>query len=303
MKTNMNRPAHPPFFVVGAQRSGTTMLRLMLNKHPELCVPFESGFIVDFYRNRGVYGDLSQRANAQRLLRDIAEHPLVRKGRLVADSEAILQHPVATYPQLVDAIFTTYARGRNKSRWGDKTPSYVTDLDVLRAIFPSCKIIHLVRDGRDVALSNRNVGWGIHNLPRVAADWRWKTLIAHKIGSVLGNDYLLVRYEDLVPEAAATLSCITRFLGVAYDDAMLSYPASGRSEMPPESLGWHGNSIRAPDVALVDQWKRAMQPADRIIFEQRAGDALATFGYDVENHPSTFGSRLRNLYFATVERW
>ena len=279
------------------------MLRLMLNKHPELCVPFESGFIVDFHRKRAVYGDLAERANAMRLLRDIAAHPLVRKGQLVSNIEAILDQSVSTYPALVNAIFTIYARSHNKSRWGDKTPSYVTDLDVLRGIFPSCKIIHLVRDGRDVALSNRNVGWGIHNLPRVAADWRWKTVMAHKIGTVLGDDYLLVRYENLVLETESTLRTVSRFLDVPYTEAMLSYPSSGRSDMPAESLTWHRNSIRAPDVALVDQWKHAMQPADRIIFEQWAGDALATFGYAIENHRSTVGSRLRNLYFATVARW
>src|SRR5215469_8258471 len=111
-----------PFFVVGAPRSGTTMLRLMLDAHPELAVPFESGFIVDFYRRREEYGNLSLRQNAIRLLHDIGEHPMVRRGGLISDPDAVLEQPVRTYRDLVDAIFRAYARRQGKARWGDKTP-------------------------------------------------------------------------------------------------------------------------------------------------------------------------------------
>lgn len=303
MFVSVDRENQPPFFVVGAQRSGTTMLRLMLNKHPEVSVPFESGFIVDFFRVGQAYGDLAHEDNARRLLLDIAAHPLVRKGALVPSPDAVLRYPIRCYRDVVDAIFRVHALGQGKQRWGDKTPSYVTEVDTLRAIFPHCKIVHLVRDGRDVAISNRNVEWGIRSLPRAAADWRWKTLLAHKVGSVLGPDYLMVRYEDLVAQPEASLRRIAEFLGIEYTPAMLDYPDGGAAQMPLESMRWHRNSIRAPDVALVGQWKRAMARSDRIIFEQCAGDALKTFGYELEGRSSTLGSRLRNLYFATMMRY
>lgn len=279
------------------------MLRLMLNSHPALCVPFESGFIVEFFARRAEYGDLASLANARRLLDDISAHPLVRKGGLIADIDSILDRPRAGYADLIDAIFGVYAQERGKQRWGDKTPSYVEDLDVLKALFPSCRIVHLVRDGRDVALSHRNVEWGMRSIPRLAADWRWKTLVGHKLGRLLGEDYLLVRYEDLVLDTERTLHRVARFLGVSYADEMLAYPRTGATEMPQQSLPWHRNSIRAPDPALINQWQRIMPQADRIIFEQCAGDALATFGYPLERRRSTFASRLKNLYFATVARY
>jgi hypothetical protein len=280
------------------------MLRLMLNRHPEICVPFESGFITVFHRRSARYGDLREEANARRLLADIAAYPLVRdRSRLASDPDAILAHPHDTYADVVRAIFAVEAARRAKRWWGDKTPSYVTDLDVLWRLFPGCRFVHLVRDGRDVALSSRGIEWGIRNLPAAAADWRWKTTIGRKVGSVLGDHYLEVRYEDLVLRTVPALEAICAFLGADYSPQMLDYPADALSEMPRASLLWHGNSVRAPDPALVGAWKRRMSRADRVIFEQVAGDTLELFGYEREKLASTWGSRARNLYYATVQRW
>src|SRR5436305_2721066 len=99
-----------PFFIVGAQRSGTTMFRLMLNQHPELAVPFESGFITIFYRRLGEYGDLTTEENVRRLLGDIADFPLVIKGGYIEAVEAVLAHPIASYADLVNPIVKLYLR-------------------------------------------------------------------------------------------------------------------------------------------------------------------------------------------------
>src|SRR5215472_17733908 len=95
-----------PFFVVGAQRSGTTMLRLMLNNHPRLAIPVESGFIPVFFSRLAEYGNLAEPSNTARLLKDISLHPKVVKGGLVPDVYAVLSQSVATYGELVDAIFS-----------------------------------------------------------------------------------------------------------------------------------------------------------------------------------------------------
>jgi Sulfotransferase family len=295
--------SNPPFFVIGAQRSGTTMLRLMLNQHPDVAVPFESGFITEFIARQGEFGDLADRANAARMLSAIAEHPLVKKGKLIHDVNMILAQPIHDYASLCDAVFLAYAKAKGKHRWGDKTPSYVTEIDQLWRLFPGCKFVHIVRDGRDVTLSNLRVGWGIHNLPRAAQDWRWKTLLAHKMGALLGPNYFELRYEDLVLEPERNLRHVCQFLALDYVPQMLTYHENSAQEMPQSSLDWHRNSVRAPDKDLVYAWKKDMPQADRIIFEQIASDALKTFGYEQENLPSNLGSRLRNLYYATLQRW
>jgi hypothetical protein len=293
-----------PIFIVGAQRSGTTMLRLMLNRHPQLCIPFESGFIVPFFRRLHEYGDLGTRDNARRLLGDILRYPLMAQRKpLTVDEEAVLAGPIAGYGDLVNAIFLGHARSQGKSQWGDKTPSYVEDLDALWTIFPGCRIVHLVRDGRDVALSNRRLAWGIQSLPRAASDWRWKVTLGRRVGSVLAPFYREVRYEELVAWPGPTLRGICDFLALPYEQAMLGYAETARSHMPAASLAWHENSIRPPDRSLAYAWKYKMSLSDRIIFEQVAGDTLELFGYEREWPRSTLRSRLKNLYYATVRRW
>jgi Sulfotransferase family len=303
MEPTQQDGALPPFFIVGAQRSGTTMLRLMLNRHPDLSVPFESGFVTDFFKRLKSYGDLKDADNARRLLIDIAKHPLAQKGGFITDVDAILSTRVENYADLVNAIFRAHARARDKARWGDKTPGYVTDLEVIWKLFPGCLVIHLVRDGRDVAISNQHIEWGIHSIPRAAEDWRWKTTLGHKVGTVLGDHYLELRYEDLILQTEPALRRVCDFLHVAFQPEMLRYHETGESEIPPDSLRWHRNSVRAPDASLVYAWKERMSHADRIIFEQVAGDALKLFGYEIEGLPSTWSSRLKNLYYATLQRW
>ena len=293
-----------PFFIVGARRSGTTMLRLMLNNHPNLSVPFETGFIPVFYQKLADYGDLKVRDNLARLLRDISEFPLVRKGGIIQDEEAILSRPIVSYTDLVNAIFKVDAERKGKRRWGDKTPGYITEVDRLWKVFPGCYIVHLVRDGRDVALSLRTMeGWGSTHIPKVAQDWRWETTLVHKIGAILGEHYLEVRYEDLVLNPDGILRRICTFLNEPFHQDMLAFHVTAEREMPRESMKWHKNSVKPPDPGKVYMWKQQMSLADRILFEQISGPALEIFGYERENRHSTWGSRLKKIYYYTVVRW
>ncbi len=192
---------------------------------------------------------------------------------------------------------------RQKSRWGDKTPFYISDLDVLRRVFPHCRVVHLIRDGRDVAVSQRKVSWASSNSVRIAEDWLWKVTLAHKIGNVMGDDYLEIRYEDLILETERTLREICDFLEVSFTDAMLSYHRDGANRMPAKSMAWHGSSVSAPDITKVQGWKRRMSVSDRILFEEVAGDMLEQFGYERERRPKTVGSRVKGLYYSVLKRW
>jgi hypothetical protein len=294
----------PPFFVLGAQRSGTTMLRLMLNSHPHLCVPHESKFMTTFFPRLDGYGDLSESANVARLLDDVSRNPAVERGGLIRDKHLILAHSIASYADLIDAIMTERAKAEGKPRWGDKTPFYTPDIDILWHLFPEAKIIHLVRDGRDVSLSQRRISWLPNSLPRIAENWRWMTTICHKVGSVRGAKYFLeVRYEDVVRDTEAALRKICDFLDEPFAPEMLAYEQAARDAVPPESLEWHLNSVRSPNPDKAFAWKRELPVSDRIIFEQHAGEALELFGYELERHPTTWASRFKNLYYALVVRW
>lgn len=277
------------------------MLRLMLNAHPSLAVPFESGFIPHFYYHQSDYGDLSQASNAAHMLDDIAEHPLVKKGQLIRDKKAVLSFPTGSYADLVAAIFSANIADSGKPRWGDKTPSYVTQIDVLWRLFPGCRIVHLVRDGRDVAVSLRQIDWGRKNIPLIAQDWRWKVMLGRKMGNMLGDNYLEVRYEDLVVEPEKCLTAICCFLGEEFDSRMLDYHSNAQQEMPAESMRYHTTSVSKPNLDKLFAWKRELSIADRVIFEDIAGKTLDLFGYELERRPSTPMSKLKRVYYCLAK--
>lgn len=293
-----------PFFVLGAQRSGTTMLRLMLNNHPRLAVPHETVYVTQFYRNLLRYGDLAQQANMRTLLDDIAAHPQVVKGRLIDDKEAVLAHDPTTYAELIDAIMTCYAQTQGKVRWGDKTPYYTLDIDVLHSIFPHAKFIQIVRDGRDVALSQRQISWCSSNSFRLAEDWAHKTTLCHKVGRVLGPDqYLELRYEELVRDPEPVLRQVCDFLGESFDARMLHYHETAKDVVPGDSLKWHRNSVRAPDASKIFAWKNTMPESERIIFEEIAGPTLEYFGYERPPLKRSVFTRLKKIYLTMMNRW
>jgi hypothetical protein len=276
------------------------MLRLMLNNHSRLHVPFESVFIPEFFHRQDEFGHLGHRANAEAMIDEIRRNPFVAKGDLVPDREAILNRPVGSYSELLDALFTSLAQRHGKVRWGDKTPSYIEDIDVLWSLFPGCRIIHLVRDGRAVATSLRTLSWGSRDLPKLARDWRWKVLLGRKLGSMIADHYLEVRYERLVARPVETLREICSFFGESYEDGMIRYHERAESAMPATSMRWHKSSVKAPDVAKADSWRSEMNDADQIIFEQIAGDALQMFGYETSCREPTIFSRFRTVQYALL---
>src|SRR3546814_3350191 len=108
---------------------------------------------------------------------------------------------------------------------------YTPDIDIISRIFPDAKIVHLVRDGRDVVLSQRSIEWMSGNLPKLVLDWQWKTTIAHKVGAVLGDDFLEVRYEDLVCRLQPVMNQICAFIAEPYDSGMLDLSEDAKDEI------------------------------------------------------------------------
>lgn len=275
----------------------------MINAHPNLTVPFESNFIPDTYNILERYGDLSRADNIGKLLEYISENSFVKRGSLITDKEKILSKGPHSYSELIDAIYSTYADEHGKIRWGDKDPSYSTEIDVLYKLFPDCYVIHIVRDGRDVAISNRSLSWGSKHLLNVARRWQWQVTLAHKMGSMLGNRFCEIRHEDLVRQPKEVLQSICNFLGEDFSENMLEYHRHAKDEMPTDSLKFHDTSVSPPNLDKVELWKREMSREDIILFEEIAGDTLKQFGYDLLGEKPDFRTKLRNLKYNLIFRW
>lgn len=305
----------PPFFLLGMQRSGTTLLRLMLNKHPRLAVPDETGFIVAFddkayfeswYSGTlSKYGDLSIRENASALLDTISQFPFsaFANGETKLDKNAILSHPIQRYEDLINAIMTEFAKTSGKQRWGDKTPHYLADPDMLWRTFPGCQFIHLIRDVRAVVNSSKNVRWASGDLTAIASDWNYRNIICYKVGQVLGPMYyMLVSYEALIENTRSTLADICEFLGEDYSPGMLGYHRDARDQVRVGDLGHHETTMGPLKKEKIDSWMHELPEYDQVIVQTVAHRGMRIFGYEPLPLRKTLQSRVMNFYYRFLKR-
>ncbi len=262
-----------PVVVLGVSRSGTTLLKAMLDAHSQLAIPSESYFIPQLWDR---HGDRPDRA---RLVADLQRLERLRQWGIDVDDVARRLNAQPTFAAAIDAIYRSYAEARGKPRYGDKTPLYMQHLDVLARAFPRAQYVHIVRDGRDAALSfmamKRKPRFNVarpRRLADFAAAWRREIHAARRFGRT--RPYLELRYEDLVAEPERRLREICEFLELEYEPEMLEYH---RHEDP--ALYADHPRLAQPPVRNARSWRGEMAPRDIELFEAIAGDVLAEHGY------------------------
>ena len=253
----------PPFFIVGADRSGTTLLRLYLNAHSELVVPSESWFLIDLFAEFGPQGVLNG-ADIDRAVQLVTQHPRFIDGwdvgaaNLRADLARVEPLTMATF---CDRLYRLQTRAGPRTSWGDKTPEYVEHLRDLDSCFPNAQYIHLVRDGRDVYLSLAKRRWSDRGYTphELGSYWNRCVAAAALAKQWLGERLLEVHYEDLVLATEETLRQISQFLGVAYEPAMrTAHDAAQEIITASENqAGVHEKLFREPRPNDVGRWRRA----------------------------------------------
>jgi len=268
-----------PFFVVGAQRSGTTLLRLMLDRHPRLAVPHESHFIPELARAADAP------ASAEAFLSALEQSVRFQEWQVPLDEvRARLPDGPLDWRGAFDAAFRAYAAREGKARWGDKTPGYVRHVELLRCIFPDLQLIHLVRDGRDVALSLLDVSWYGGRLADAARLWAADVESGRAAAAALTDDaYLEVRYEDLVADPEAVLRRVCRFLGEAFAPRMLGFHETAGQKIPGHRQAWHARTTAPMTDESVGRWRTALSGRDRALFQRVAGAGLGELGYPLES--------------------
>ena len=226
-----------PLLVLGVRRSGTTLLRVILDRSSALAIPDESYFVPQLAERHGAHVDPDD------FLDDLSRLPTVREWDVSLEEVRGRLRPGMALGDAVAAVYETYAARFGKARWGDKTPMYMAYLPLLERLFPTALYVHLIRDGRDAATSFLAMPRGIVTEswahPRTAAGFacQWWTEVeaARALGRRVGDRYLEVRYEDLVRAPAAAIERICAFAGLAYEPSMLAYPGEVdvSSETPP----------------------------------------------------------------------
>ncbi len=249
----------PPIFVIGCPRSGTTLLSELLGM-TRWESPVETHFITKYAKRLHGYGDLKVFENFARLARDILKERPVMQWGMEIDIRALFDGlPNHHYATICDQI----VRQRKGKEWGDKTPHYILELELLASLFPDSKYIYIVRDGRDVALSLLRKPWGPNNVYGCAKYWAECNQETSALTSLRNKGQLFeLRYEDLLDEPQKVIAQVFSFLGE---------PALSEQQMAETCA-----DIKAGNY---NKWQKRMSPQEISLFETIAGDTLNRHGY------------------------
>jgi len=292
--------ASPPLFVLGVRRSGTTLLRVMLDRHSALAVPDESYFIPQLAdRHRGS-------VDTTAFLDDLRRLPTVGEWGVDIGAVASRLHSGMSTGEAIGAVYLAYAAARGKERWGDKTPLYMQHLHLLDRLFPEARYLHLIRDGRDAAVSFLQMPEGVVTRswahPRdaggFACQWRSEVRAAQALGRRVGDRYVEVRYETLVAEPEQELRRSADHAGLPYEPEMLDYAGSVDVADKP-----HQQRLREQPTVGVRDWRSELSAEDARGFSAVAGDLLAELGYEQPGSRTAPGRLREASYRARIAAW
>ena len=284
----LGRPLHgaeryAPFFIVGSGRCGTTLLRAMLEAHPDVHIPPECHAFRMAVRDYRRYARLPWSV----VLRVVLSHyefagnwytfdlPLGPLFRELCGASPRGRNLAA----VLDALYRAHAARLKPgaTRWGDKTPLNTYALRELRAVFPDLRVIHMVRDGRDVVGSY--FGLTHYDPTFYAQQWIKAVRTAQAFGARYPAHYLEVRYEDLVLRPRLILEGVTAFLGLTFDERMLRHHELDLRLGDVDRIPHFQGARQAIHNGAVGRWRKDFNASQIAEVERLLGPTLATLGY------------------------
>jgi len=286
------------FFIIGNPRSGTSLLRLMLTCHSEIMIPPECAFLVWWYEKYKNWNDENQDELLESFIKDLAQSKKIEFWELdfVLLKEYLSQRNISDYASLSDMVYSFYIEMKSSSKvkyWGDKNNYYVKHIDLLNQLFPDAKFIQIIRDGRDVASSYKNMGQiksdskYAPNLPseisEIAAEWAGNNEMIYTSFQKEGliDKTITVRYEDLVMHPEKSLKRLCDFLLIEFEDGMLNYHSENRNSFlePKDFLAWKQKTFQKIDSKAVGKYKTHFSKSEIESFEQIAKSTLEKYNY------------------------
>ena len=271
-----------PVFIGACPRSGTTLLRTMLNTHPDLALPRETKHLLAMWERRKQWRGLDQRRKRHRLAKAIYDAEWTRADRLRTTRDqamATFDEVPPTLGSLLGSTLALYADATGKKRWGDKRPMYARYLDAVFAMFPDAQYVNVVRDPRASVASMRKLGWFDGEVAPALDLWLRSVDSVEPWRRRLRSDQLLdVQYEDFVADPETGLMRITSFLGLSADaiPEMLKYYET--NDETAEKYHWRLNQPVTTDTLRA--WETVLDPGEVALIETVTSDRMDRLGYD-----------------------
>ncbi len=308
--------ANPYVFIVGCPRSGTTLFRHIVDAHPRITITPEAHWIPRFFEERR--GLTPEGMVTADLFHQLLENPKFGHFRISREELLTLMpngQPMS-YASFVSGVFDQYGKAQGKALVGNKTPDSARKIRTLHTLWPEARFVHMIRDGRDVALSFMNWSrvlqkkpgnfptWKEDPVSTAALWWELNVRCGRKASEWLEPKlYYEIRYESLIANPAAECAALCDFLGLPYDDNMLRF-YEGRNGSTPNKTA---DPAWRPITAGLRDWRTQMPPADVERFEAVVGGLLDELGYPcVVPRPGSESlegaSRIRNLLAQKLHR-
>ena len=273
---------YEPFFIIGAGRSGTTLLRRMLLAHPSIHIPPEAPMLnrcIKVYLRHSdmrwrdlVLSIVAQYANS----RDFEEVPFAPLAReLIA---APIEKRSLSFT--IDQLYRYHANQCKPGAeiWGDKTPGNTKCLPWIARVFPEARFIHLVRDGYDVVCSSLTAGLG-ENLEAAAKSWIVNTRRAEKFRRSHSNPFKIVKYEQLVSDPEKILRSIADFIGVNFVDGMVASEKVAETMVEFRGNPGHASLFEPVTTDNIGKGRRNLNRDESDRLEKLIGEDLEYWGY------------------------
>jgi hypothetical protein len=298
-----------PVFVLGCPRSGTTVLYHMLLSAGDFAVYRSESNVFNLLAPR--FGGMRSASDRRQLMHYWLRSLLFRVSGLdAAQIETKIEAECHCAGDFLRIVMEEVARAQKVRRWADCTPEHLLYMKHIKRQIPDALFIHIIRDGRDVALSYIKQGWA-HPLPwdgdeRLAFAglyWEWMVQKGREQGKLLGQDYREVRFEELVTNPHQTLLQLGEFIEHDLDYERIRRAGIGSVSQPNSSFGGESEGPFNP----VARWKTKFSSEQKVAFESVVGDFLEELEYPVatERRRSIRAARLRSTYLPTFEtkRW
>lgn len=274
-----------PIFMIGTQRSGSNLLRLMLQQLPQIAAPHPPHILHRFMSVMPSYGDLNSDANFHALVEDVCRlvelNPVPWEGVTLERKKVAALCGERSLVAVFGAVYQALADARGAKTWLCKSMQNTLFLPQIEGYFSDAQYIYLYRDGRDVAVSFRKAVVGEKHFYHIAKEWAETQRLALTHRDLVPPDrFVNVSYEELIAAPEQTLRRLCTFLGETYRPSMLDFHASDEAKRAADSSALWGNVVKPVMADNTRKFIREASSEDISIFESVAGDVLDALGYD-----------------------